>query len=374
MGTRVQAQEPIRSQSPKTGNMLDASIIAAIVTGILALGGVLATAWMSKWNEHRRQARVNKTALSQSFVPLVSASWDLCNWLYDLLEESNYAPVPTTAYGVGWSTDFTMYLLGRYLASVHIINEKTHLFAHIRGTKAEMLKKLLWKIQNEFVSMDYEGRESLEMRWFEGDILAVQEHLIEVVSDGEGPAQELRIIGWVAFQKKLARTSGPGSVDSSDLSKVFEWYGDELQRIIYRRFKSLYKGTWSAHHNPQDFHLLTMDADEDTIKKWEKEESMIRDEQQQYPGVSVIVPDHRLRRLQHLLSDLVEVLDAFTAMNLNRPVRRCRMWVGHQAFLPSNPLNLVTAGRIPCDCNSLDCNPKQVNFAHRSLPQLSRSR
>jgi hypothetical protein len=65
----------------------------------------------------------------------------------------------------------------------------THFFANMRGKKADELKTLLWKIQDEFVSMHYEGRENLEMRWFEGDILAVQEHLTAVADlDGDGNA------------------------------------------------------------------------------------------------------------------------------------------------------------------------------------------
>lgn len=392
---------------------LDGSAVAAIVTGILALLGALATAWMSGWNEQRTQARANKKALARYSVPLIIAAWDLSNWFFDILEIDNYTSERCAAYGDGWSSQFTSYLLGSYFAGVHIIREMTHFFAHIRGEEAEKLKKLLWKIQDEFVSMHYDGRENLEMRWFEGDILAAQEHLTEVINNGSGEtARELRIIGWVEFQKKYAPASESELADSPELHKLFEWYEHEFERIVYRRFRSLYTNNWPERTNPQAYETLraSIDSEElqnklerETLKetlddekerrelekkglrenlKYEKkrnklqqEEESIRKEQQQYPQFSVIVPDHRVRRLQHLLMDLVEVLDTFTTMKLNRPVRRCTMLAENRVSPEKgNPLRLVTDLLIPCDCSSFECNPKQEDFLDRQLPAKQRKR
>jgi hypothetical protein len=365
---------------------LDGTTVAAIVTGILALTAALATAWMSGWNEERTQARANKKALARYSVPLIIAAWDLSNWFYDILEDEYYSKVRCDAYGDGWSSQFTSYLLGQYFAGVHIVREMTHFFAHIRGEEAEKLKRILWKIQDEFISMNYDGRENLEMRWFEGDVLAAQEHMTEVINhDGAGTARELRTIGWLEFQKKYAPASESGNADSPELYKLFEWYEDEFQRIVYRRFKSLYTNKWPLENNPQDFEKMRKDLDKEReegedsdvqkkIGKLEEEENKIRAEKEKYPNISVIVPDHRVRRLQHLLSDLVVVLDSFTAMKLNRPVRRCGMLV-RQGEMPleysvspiSNPLRLVTVDCIPCDCSSHICNPGQEDFEHRQL-------
>lgn len=390
---------------------LDGTTVAAIVTGILALLGALATAWMSGWNEQRTQARANKKALARYSVPLIIAAWDLANWFFDILEEDNYTAERCAAYGDGWSSQFTSYLLGSYFAGVHIIREMTHFFAHIKGEEAETLKKILWKIQDEFISMHYDGRENLEMRWFEGDILAAQEHLTEVVEHGGAETvRELRIIGWVEFQKKYAPASEPDPADSPELCKLFEWYEDEFQRIVYRRFRSLYTKKWQTRTNPQAYETLKKNIhdgeqrkkieretlretlyDEKEIeqlekralkesldhekkqKKLEQEEEYIRNEQQQCPDFNVIVPDHRVRRLQHLLMDLVEVLDTFTTMKLNRPVRRCTMLAENRGSPKgSNPLRLVTEQRVPCDCSSFDCNPKQEDFPDRQLPVKKR--
>ncbi|RYN71699.1 hypothetical protein AA0117_g9201 [Alternaria alternata] len=384
---------------------LDGSIVAAIVTGIAALIAALATAWMSGWNEHRTQARANKKALARYSVPLIIAAWDLSNWFFDILDEDNYSPKRCAAYGDGWSSEFTSYLIGSYFAGVHIIREMTHFFAHIRGEEAENLKKTLWKIQDEFISMDYEGRESREMRWFEGDILAAQEHLTEVVEHSSAEnTRELRVIGWTEFQKKYELNSE--SRGSPNLHNLFSWYEDEFQRIVYRRFRSLYTNKWPTHTNPQAYETMKKNIEnqeegqktelereilrearsnkvvndlnkmaleesseqEQKRKKLEKEEESIMKEQQQYPQFSVIVPDHRVRRLQHLLMDLVEVLDAFTTVKLNRPVRRCTMLAENRVPLgPSNPLDLTPGYRIPCDCSSRDCNPKQEDFLDRKL-------
>lgn len=353
---------------------LDGTAIAAILTGILALAGALATAWMSGWNEQRVQARANKKALARYSVPLIIAAWDLTNWFYDILEEPNYNPERCAAYGDGWNSQFTSYLIGSYFAGVHIIREMTHFFAHIKSKEAEQLKKLLWKIQDEFVSMNYEGRESLEMRWFEGDILAAQEHMTEAIDHtGDSTVKELRIIGWVDFQKKHTPASEPGNANSPELYKLFEWYEDEFQRIVYRRFKYLYTNKWPTRANPQAYETMKEGLDDEGKReKLEKEEEMIRGDRLKYPDINVIVPDHRVRRLQHLLSDLVEVLDAFTTMKLNRPVRRCKMLVEHNISSGSNPLDLVIGNCIPCDCNSFECNPSQQDFAHRQLPPEKR--
>jgi hypothetical protein len=71
------------------------------------------------------------------------------------------------------------------------------------GEKAAELKKLPWKLQDEFISMNYEGRENLEMRWSAGYILAAQEHFTVVADlDSDGNTAEMRTVGWVEFQKK----------------------------------------------------------------------------------------------------------------------------------------------------------------------------
>lgn len=375
---------------------LDGSVVAAIVTGIAALLAALATAWMSGWNEHRTQGRVNKKTLARHSVPLIMAAWDLANWFFDILDEDNYSPKRCAAYGDGWNSEFTSYLIGSYFAGVHIVREMTHFFAHITGSEAENLKKLLWKIQDEFVSMDYEGRESREMRWFEGDILAAQEHLTET-SETTG---ELRVIGWNEFQRIYKPASECKDGDSPGLHELFEWYEDEFQRIIYRRFRSLYASRWPAEPNPQAYktkrdyivnqeegqktelerkrlqeargqdgvEIALDESFEQKLKKLDEDEESIVAEQQQYPQFNVIVPDHRVRRLQHLLMDLVEVLDAFTTMKLSRPVRKCSMRTENQVPLGlSNPLDLTPGDRIPCDCSSLDCNPKQEDFPDRKL-------
>lgn len=396
---------------------LDGSIVAAIVTGIAALIAALATAWMSGWNEHRTQARANKKALARYSVPLIIAAWDLSNWFFDILDEDNYSPKRCAAYGDGWNSEFTSYLIGSYFAGVHIIREMTHFFAHITGEEAENLKKILWKIQDEFISMDYEGRESREMRWFEGDILAAQEHLIEVAehkgTEATGTTRELRVIGWTEFQKKYQPASESKHGDSPGLHKLFEWYEDEFQRIIYRRFRSLYTSKWPTEHNPQAYktkrdYIINQEEGQKTelerrrleeardhndvqkvdtmtskesfeqkrkLRKLDEDEESIAIEQQQYPQFNVIVPDHRVRRLQHLLMDLVEVLDAFTTMKLNRPVRKCTMHTENRVSLGlGNPLDLTPGYRIPCDCSSLECNPNREDFPDRQLSRKSTNR
>lgn len=357
--------------------MLEGSSIAAILTGILALFGALATAWMSGWNDQRVESRKNRKALAQYSVPLLIASWDLANWFYDILEDRNYHPSRCKAYGDGWSTEFTSYLLGQYFAGVHIIREMTQFFAHIRGGRAEQLKRLLWKIQDEFISMYYEGRENLELRWFEGDILAVQERM--TVTEGEGKSRVLRTMGWVEFCENYA-TKEPEAEksDSTELKKVFKWYEDDFQRIIYRRFKYLYLTEWSSHENPQGVEQMKKSLkDEEARQKLDSEEHQIKEERQADPDIVVVIPDHRVRRLQHLLSDLVKLLDEESSMKFNRPVRRCKMVLdkrvlAHGTLPHGTPKDFQY--RVPCDCYSAECNPKKEDFEHRDLAINSATR
>jgi hypothetical protein len=349
--------------------MLDGSAIAAILTGVLALMGALATAWMSSWNGERLQTRANRKALAQYSAPLLIAAWDLANWFFDILEEDNYSPQRCKAYGDGWDSKFTSYLIGQYFAGVHIIREMTSFFAHMRDERADTLKKLLWKIQDEFKSMHYEGRESLEMRWFEGDMLAVQEHLTVASDvDGDGTAAEMRTIGWVEFQKKYAKTFGSkDDGESPALKELFEGYEHDFQRIVYRRFKHLYMTRWSDHENPQAFAKLRESLLAAERTALEKEEDQIKTEQREDANIGIVVPDHRVRRLQHLLCDLVKLLDKVSMLEFHRPTRRCTMQTENNAVSSGNPLGLEVGKRVPCDCHGLDCNPEKKDFEYRQL-------
>lgn len=213
---------------------LDGGTIAAIVTGILAFLGVLATAWTSGWNESRQQRRKNLHRISLYSGPLLTAAWDLHNWLYDTLDRDNYSRGRTGLYGHAWDSAFTSYLLGRYLAAAHVIGVRTQHFSFVDDAQIERLKVLLWKILDELLTMNHEDRASVEMRWWEGDVLAVQEHM--TVPGGEdAEAGGLQVMGFVEFKRNYGE--GPGS---KNLKAIFAWYENEFQRLNYRRFKRLY--------------------------------------------------------------------------------------------------------------------------------------
>ncbi|KAK0641356.1 hypothetical protein B0T16DRAFT_419701 [Cercophora newfieldiana] len=379
--------------------MLDGTTIAAILTGILALFGAVATAWMSGLNENRKESRKNRKQLSRYSVPLLIASWDLANWLYDILEDDNYSPERCDAYGNGWTKQFNSYLFGQYFAGVHIIREKTQFFAGLGGSRSQELKKLLWKIQDEFVSMHYEGRENHELRWVEYDILHVQEAM--TVADGD----ELRPMQWREFKQNYAVKEEPGAEKdrSMELKRILEPYEDELQRIIFRRFHYLYSATteptipkdrkpefegkpkWLRDRNPQsleaslehfkrkrDRGTLTDKEYDAECRKVHKDDKMIKKElEEDLTGATVVViPDHRVRRLQHLLSDLVTLLDEVSSMKFNRPARRCKMDVDRRVLSYKTATEWRNEGlsRIPCDCNDdVGCNSTRLDFKHRDL-------
>jgi hypothetical protein len=352
--------------------MLDGSSIAAILTGILALLGALGTAWYSGWNEHRIESRANRKALARYSVPLLIASWDLANWLYDILDDANYSPTRCEAYGDGWNSQFTSYLFGQYFAGVHIVREMTQFLAYIKGGRADLLKKLLWKIQDEFISMHYEGRENLELRWSEGDMLAVQEQMTIACGQGsEEKSETLRTMGWVEFQQNYdIKESKTKDDKSKELKKIFDWYEVEFQRIIFRRFKYLYSTTpgWRPEENPQSSKRTTEEShigDHEAMNKIDEEVKIGRERQRDPNNIVVVVPDHRVRRLQHLLSDLVSVLDEVSSMKFNLPKRTCDMMVKKDALAFGTTDR--SEYRVPCDCSLPECNPEKKDFTHRAL-------
>lgn len=351
--------------------MLDGSAIAAILTGILAFCGVLATAWSSGWNESRVQRHKARKALAQYSVPLLSAAWDLANWFYEILDEDNYSPIRCKAYGDGWSSEFTSYTLGQYFAAVHIIREMTtHFYGHTKDKRAIMLKKLLYKIEDEFESMHHEGRESREMRWFQGDIKAAQELLTVAADvDHDGTVSELKGVGWIEFHQRFAEDSEVKDRGSVLLRKSLRWYEEEFQRIVFRRFMHLYSTVpgWVAQDNPQGVEKLQarFSGKPKKVERITNEYEQIKEEQEIDPNAGIIVPDHRVRRLQHLLCDLVGLLGQVSTMDFNRPIRRCEMRNERNVVAPGNPLDLVTGPRIPCDCYDIECNPDQEDFWHR---------
>ena len=352
--------------------MVDGSTIAAILTGVLALAGAVASAWMSGWNEQRSQERKNRKVLVRYAMPLLIAAWDLANWFDDILNDDFYSPEACEAYGDGWNTQFTSYLIGQYLAGIHILREQTYFLAHLPGTRVHKLKKLLWKIQNEFISMHYTERQSRGMRWSEGDMLAVQEHMT-IAGDlsGEENVRDLRTMPWVEFQQNYALRSQESNDDKSlELKTIFEWYETEFQRIVYRRFKYLYTIKWPRNKNPQQATapkdtLITAEL----IQQHREEDERIEKEQKENPDAGLIVPDWRIRRLQHLLCDLIKLLDDVSGMKFNRPIKKCGM----------DTVQLVPGGgrldnKVPCDCSSTDCNPGEEDFKHRQLTGSGRTK
>jgi hypothetical protein len=93
-----------------------------------------------------------------------------------------------------------------------------------------------------------------------------------------------------------------------------------------------------------------------------KEEDDITNEQKADPNIGIVVPDYRVRRLQHLLSNLVELLDQVSTMEFNRPARRCPMLTENNLVASGNTRGLEIGVRVPRDCHSVDCNPKQEEF------------
>ncbi|KAJ2899203.1 hypothetical protein MKZ38_003346 [Zalerion maritima] len=223
------------------------------------------------------------------------------------------------------------------LEDAHILlysDEKHHLIMR--------LKSLMWKIQDELVAMNYEDRGSVEFRWVEHDILAIQEKMtVKDDKDGDGKENELRPMKWVEFRESHAPDT------EKRLKTTFDWYIAEFQRVIYRRFSVLYATKHKDQANP---------TVKDPPGEWEKRENeKMEKELEGRPVWETCVPDQRIRRLQHLLMDLVELLDDMAHMQFNRPTRR-------------------RPKADECDCVGKICNKTGDDFPWRRLDKKARKR
>jgi hypothetical protein len=315
--------------------MLDPGTIAAIITGILAVLGGLATAWMSGLNERLVLGNKNKKLIAIYATPLLHSALNLSDWFFDILHEHNYNPKRNKAYGAGWSKQYTSYLMGQYFVWVHLIRSKTQYFSFMKDDRVSELKTLLYTIHNEFISMEYEERENWELRWREGDVLAVQERMrVSADLDGDGKAEETSPMTWVQFQEhyedvksgaEAKSNTSEGENDSwqkrklKSLKDIFYGYEEDFERIVYRRYKHLYCiHAEDGHRNPlaysrrQEISILSETTDLGYMKLKEMGDDAIRErvkEVYEENPETVVIPDQRVRRLQHLLVDLVGLLD-----------------------------------------------------------------
>ncbi|KAF5852624.1 hypothetical protein GGP41_008039 [Bipolaris sorokiniana] len=137
---------------------------------------------------------------------------------------------------------------------------------------------------------------------------------------------------------------------------------------------------------------ITNEKELEVLEKYERD---IQKEKQRNPGIITVIPDHRIRRIQHLLVDLTTFLDKESGMEFNRPVRRCHMDVGegvlshdtillahkdrataldegtavlaYKASVQTHETGEPFRYQILCDCASDDCNPRKEDFKNRDL-------
>jgi hypothetical protein len=200
---------------------------------------------------------------------------------------------------------------------------KTQFLAFIEDKSTNRLKEDLNKINDELSTSRY-GRNGWQFRMWPGHQLAIAENMVDLHGENS-ETSELRPMGWHQFRNEFNERFG----------FYFRWFRDSIQDMLNAKFEKeeearkeeagrieKEKVDGAIPRKTNETKLVNVDGAEDEKVNKARKKKWLE------------VPDQRLRRLQHLLVDLIETLDR--AEQTHKP-RKC--------------------GRaIECDCRFSDCN------------------
>jgi hypothetical protein len=260
--------------------MVSSNAISLIVAGVSLVGTVVVaiySAWKQQSIENLRHNREVDKEVKKYSGPLAVAAWELQERLYDLIETSISAAHVDDPAGYENLAIMSSFLLAQYLAWAFILREKTQFLSFTGRSKWKRLRTIMYKIDDE---LDRKvDRQKGIFGHFPADRLRISEKaIVWDVNDGI-----LRSIRWNEFLDQW----------ESDFKPRLGWY---IRQII----------------------VNTVMAKAENKKP----------------------KDERLRRMQHQLIDLVNVLDAEGILEDDRPsfTRKCKTsrW---------------------CDCERKECQP-----------------
>lgn len=225
------------------------SIIIAVVSLVGALLSASITGWFAYRSEERKRRFDSEKLVAKYRDPLLLAAHDLQSRLFNIVDQN------FLRYHDDASRDhhdnvlhYTCFLVGQYFAWTHILRNQVQFLRFSTNKNNKDLANALSKIQDAF-STSRPARYSLPFLLWRGHQMAIGE-IMTVKKDAEQFC-----VGYAAFKQ--------------------QWTDNEVFRGWFRSIES---------------DVVTLAG-----ASGEKESSP--------------VPDHRLRRLQHLLLDLIHILD-----------------------------------------------------------------
>ncbi len=240
-----------------------ASIVLAVVSLIGAIGAASITGWFTFYSDYRKRLSESEKLVSKYRDPLRLAASDLQSRLFNIADQGilGYFNSPDRRQR-DILTIYTCFLVGQYFSWTSILRRQAQFLCFSTDKQNKELAEILGKISHIFATDARYGPDKPFLLW-RGQQMAIGE--IMTVKDDIGEDKELVCLGYAAFTKKMESES------------FRHWFEPIIEGIV-----TLYEQRGRADGT-----------------------------------------DHRLRNLQHLLIDLISILDIKQLRTANQSFGRC---------------------------------------------------
>ena len=317
------------------------SIVSIVISFAAALLAAGIAGFFTYFSDERKRLNEAEKLVAKYRDPLLLAAQDLQSRLYNITDMG----ITSFFRQGGEQKDnlllYTAFLVGQYMSWTHILRLQAQFLRFSTDKQNRELTKVLTGITYWFSTDKYnnDGVSYTFMLW-RGQQMAIGE--LMTVKDGS----ELYCMGYAAFCKKWAESGGfvtaGGMGEETGTSGVpvdgHDGQEENKEAGKIREVKEGHgdgKGEWIGEFRPW-FRSIIKDVT--TI-------SLARNDRH------ARVPDQRLRRLQHLLLDLIHILDKdgvrseaiYTSPSHRAAICKCSQCDGKTAC----PCNICNAGRGP---------------------------
>lgn len=314
------------------------SIILSVVSLVGAIGVALFTGYMTYAGEERKRRQEINKLVRQYRDPLLTAAFDLQDRMWELLEKQITHTDRRRGNGEENVGIFTCYLFAQFIAWTHALKMRAQFLAFQEDRPTRDLRGILYKISDELSTNRYDNSGQTFRLW-PGHQLAIAECMM-VKDEKTG---EIKPMGWHEFRLKFNKDETFNERKETYLRKepeatkpVVKQDDDVAKREAASVGKDRAKLPGPIKQAPEEpfvFYFAWMH--ESIFKMLDRKRREEAD-----------VQDQRLRRLQHLLIDLLMVLDPAGETRSDREAKRCR-------------------SAAECDCTNKDCNGTQLAAARQ---------
>lgn len=288
---------------------------ASLIVAIIALAGTIFHAvistWFHHWSDQQKHQRELKRFFAKYQDAILLASQDLQSRLYNITDYriTNFLSRKTREHEN--LLIYTAFAVGQYLSWVYIIHRRAQFLQYETGRVNDRVALAVAAITDEWLT-DSHGDKPF-MLW-KGDQMAIGEMM--TIEDGD----ELCPIGYATFHQRWnkGRAEKSFSGEESDQPRggplIDTGTADDVTRPSRspagaNRVQSQ-KKNWSERHFQEWFEPI-VDGVTSIAKAKQDANANLRGISEIPEGgeVPLVPQDHRMRRLQHHLVDLINLLD-----------------------------------------------------------------